>query len=479
MKVHLIKYTVLLFLFILTFYACKPTEEGEIIISNVNVIDVVDGKTITGQDVIIEGDKIKSIIPHGEFKLQGKQLVNGESKYLIPGLWDMHVHSGNADIFFPLYIANGITGVRDMGGGMERSTGNLSVKFQKLSSWRNEVIQGKRLGPEMFLAGSMIDGSPTVWPGTIGVTDSSSVRAAIQAQKELGVDFIKVYHNLKLEQLTEVSRASKEQNIDFAGHIPLSTPPMETLIHASRLGQSSIEHMIQVQVAISSEDTHIQSFMDVGVSCSKIIHQIDLKKERKLYNVFIENDTWLTPTVSVWWGIGQLDQEHDEFYQKWLDYIPDYIITEWNRNPFQDTELTNHPPEDYETFREASLNMAKLAKRMYDYGVNLMAASDAANPLIIPGYGLHKELELMVQGGFSPAEALKLATINPAIFLGRTDIGTISPDAQADLVILNADPLEDIRNTKLINGVILNGKYLDRGKLDELLIGAKAIADKQ
>ena len=472
------KYPILPVLFILMLNACKPTERGDIIISNVNVIDVVDGTVIKGQDVIIEGANIKSILPHGEVKLQAKQLVNGESKYLIPGLWDMHVHTGDADIFFPLYIANGITGIRDMGGGMERSTGNLSVKFQKLSSWRNEVIHGKRLGPEMMLAGSMIDGSPTVWPGTIGVTDSSSIHAAIQGQKDLGVDFIKVYHNLNLEQLTEVSRASKEQSIDFAGHIPLSSPPLETLIHLSRLGQSSIEHMMQVQVAISKEDTQIHSFMDVGVACSKIIHQIDLQKEKELYDVFIENDTWLTPTVSVWWGIGQLDQEHDEFYQKWLDYIPDHITTEWNRNPFQDTEQTDHTPEDYEIFREASLNMAKLAKRMYNYGVNLMAASDAANPMIVPGYGLHKELELMVRGGFTPAEVLKSATVNPAIFLGRTDIGTISTDSRADLVILNADPLVDIKNTTHIDGVILQGKYLDRGKLDELLIEAKTKASK-
>jgi len=458
--------------------AWKPTEEGDTIISNVNVIDVVYGKTITGQDVIIEGTKIKNIIPHGEFKLQANQLVNGESKYLIPGLWDMHVHTGNADIFFPLYIANGITGVRDTGGGMEISTGNLSVKFQKLSSWRNEVIQGKRIGPEMLLAGSMIDGSPVVWPGTIEVTDSSSIHAAIRAQKELGVDFIKVYHNLNLEQLSEVARASKEQNISFVGHIPLNTPPMETLIHASRLGQSSIEHMIQVQVAIGKEDIQINSFMNVAEACSKIINQIDLQKEKILYDVFIENDTWLTPTVSVWWGVGQLDQEQDDFYQKRLDYIPNYIINEWNRNPFQDAELTEHPPEDYETFREASLNMAKVAKRMYDYGVNLMAGSDSANPMIIPGYGLHKELELLVRGGFSSAEALRLATLNPAKFMGRKDTGIIDLEAQADLVILNKNPLENISNISSIEGVLLKGKYLDREKLDELLDQAKSIANQ-
>ena len=310
------KYLIIPVLFTLLINACKPTERVDIIISNVNVIDVVEGRAIKGQDVIIEGGKIKSIIPHGESKLQAKQLINGETKYLIPGLWDMHVHTGNADIFFPLYIANGITGVRDMGGGMERSTGNLSIKFQKLSSWRNEVIQGKRLGPEMLLAGSMIDGSPTVWPGTIGVTDSLSIHEAVQAQKELGVDFIKVYHNLNLKQLSEVAIAAKMQEIKFAGHVPLSSPALETLLQASKLGQSSIEHMIQVQVAISIGDVRVNSFMDVADACNKIVDRIDLKKEKQLYELFRKNDTWLTPTVSVWWGVGQLDREHNDIYQK-------------------------------------------------------------------------------------------------------------------------------------------------------------------
>lgn len=466
-------------LFILILNACKPTEKGDIIISNINVIDVVEGKVIEAQDVIIEGSEIKNIVAHNENKLKADLLINGENKYLIPGLWDMHVHTGNADIFFPLYIANGITGVRDMGGGMEISTGNLSVKFQKLSSWRSEVIQDKRLGPEMLLAGSMIDGSPTVWPGTIGVTDSSSIHAAVQAQKELGVDFIKVYHNLNLKQLTEIAIASQKQDIKFAGHIPIGSLPLETLLRASNLGQSSIEHLIQVQSAIAQGNVPVTTYLEAAYAGRDIIERIDAKKEKVLYDTLLKNNTWLTPTVSIWWGIGQLNHPHKKLYQQWLEYIPEHIVTEWNRNPFQDTELSNHPPEDYEAFRGAALGMAKVAKRMYDAGVNLMAASDSENPGIVPGYGLHKELELLVLGGFTPAEVLRLATVNPAKFLNRTDIGIIFAGTQADLVILNADPLADITNISLIDGVILQGKYIDRAKLDELLIRTKAIAKKQ
>lgn len=473
------KYIIIPVLFILMLNACKPTAEGDIIISNVNVIDVVDGIVIKSQDVIIERAKIKSIIPHGESKLLAEKLINGKTKYVIPGLWDMHVHTGNADIFFPLYIANGITGVRDMGGGMERSSGNLSVKFQKLSSWRSEVIQGKRLGPEMLLAGSMIDGSPTVWPGTIGVTDSSSIHAAIRAQKELGVDFIKVYHNLNLEQLAEVAMAAQKQDIRFAGHVPFGSPPLETLLRASNLGQLSIEHLIRVQNAIAQGTVTVTSYLEAAFAGRDIIERIDEEKEQMLYDTLLKNNTWLTTTVSIWWGIGQLNQPHEKLYQEWLEYIPEHVVTEWKRNPFQDTELFSHPPEDYEAYRGAAFGMAKIAKRMHDAGVNLMAASDSENPGIVAGYGLHKELELLVLGGFTPAEVLRLATAQPAKFLNRTDIGIISVGARADLVILNADPLVDIKNTTHIEGVILRGEYIDRVKLDELLIQAKTKANEK
>lgn len=470
------------FLFILTVtlttITCKPTVQADLIISNANVIDVIQGKTITGQDVIINGDKIQTIMPHGESQFKSKNLLNGEGKYLIPGLWDMHVHTGDADIFFPLYVANGITGVRDMGGGLEQSTGNLSVKFEKLSGWKSQVTRGERLGPEFILAGAMIDGSPTYWPGNIGVTDSISIHEAVRQQKELGVDFIKVYHNLNPEQLSEVAHASKKNNIKFAGHIPIMFPPMETLTKASSLGQSSIEHMIQVQVAISQGEIQVHNFMDVADACQKIINRIDLEKEQRLYEVFKKNETWLTPTVSVWWGVGQLDQEHEEVFENWLQYIPKNISNEWNRNPFQDTQLINHSPKDYETFREATLSMAKVAKRMYDSGVNLMAGSDSENPMIVSGYGLHKELELLVEGGFSPVEALRLATINPAKFLERDDIGQLAPNFKADIIILDDNPLNDIRNTTHISGVILRGKSITRERLDQMLSEVKSLLTK-
>jgi hypothetical protein len=294
----------------------------------------------------------------------------------------------------------------------------------------------------------------------------------------MGVDFIKVYHNLNLNQLAEVSKAAQMQEIKFVGHIPFSSPPLETLLQASNFGQSSIEHLIKIQSAIAQGNVLVTNYLEAAYAGRDIIGRVDVEKEKLLNNTLIKNNTWLTTTVSIWWGIGQLNQPKDRLYQQWLEYIPEHIIVEWNRNPFQDTELFNHPPEDYEAYRGAALGMAKVAKRMHDAGVSLMAASDSENPGIVPGYGLHKELELLVQGGFSPAEALRLATLSPAKFLNRTDIGIIELEAQADLVILNKNPLENISNISSIEGVLLKGKYLDREKLDELLDQAKTIANQ-
>ena len=347
-------------IFLFCVYGCKPTYKGDIAISNINVVDVVEGKVVQGQDVIIEIGKIRQIIPTGEANIESPVLLDGEGKFLIPGLWDMHVHTSDADIFSSLYIANGITGIRDMGG-------SLSAHFQDLSTWRTQVRMGEKIGPGSIL-GSLINdekGSPGE-PNVIYISDSVTIDEIVKSQKALGVDFIKPYHHLSPAQFTDLANASKKYGIRFGGHVPLFSPPFETLLYVSELGQVSIEHMIQVQVAIANKEVVSKSYFDAAVAGRDVIDQIDPKKETQLYDTFMKYNTWLTPTVSIWWGVGQMNQKQDESFQQWLEYVPSDIVDNWYINPFQDAELTTHPPEDYEIFREASLNMAKMAKRMHD-----------------------------------------------------------------------------------------------------------------
>jgi len=465
--------SLVLLLSITVLYSCNSSDNADILISNINVVNLVKGELVFNQDVFITEKKITKIQPHDNSSPGSRQTIDGTGKYLMPGLWDMHVHTGDADIFFPLYVANGITGIRDMGGGLEQSSGNQSIKFEKLAQWRNEVKNGNRIGPEILLAGSMVDGTPSFWPGSIEVTDSLSIYEAIKSKKKLGVDFIKVYHNLNGEQLRLIAQVAKEFQLEFEGHLPSSLQGYDALLLACELEQSSIEHLFGITQAVSSQPIQINSYLDVVRSNLNIINRIDIQKEKILFDKFIEHNMWFTATLAIYWGKGQLDQPHSKSFNEWLQYIPERIITIWYQNPFLDREIRSHPAEDYEIFREAAINKAKYVKRMYDSGINLMAGSDSAGPMVIPGYGLHLELSLMVDGGFSPIEALRTATINPAKFLKREDIGIVDIDYDADLIILNGNPLIDISNTRLIDGVILKGKYIDRSQIDLLLKGAK------
>ncbi|WP_258105837.1 amidohydrolase family protein [Marinoscillum sp. MHG1-6] len=452
--------------------SCKQVHKSDIAITNISLIDVKEGKILENKVLLIQDEKIKGIYP-ANTKFNAKQVIEGSGKYLIPGLWDMHVHTLDlADHFFPMYIANGITGIRDAG----------NMNLDSLSRWRQEINNGTRIGPEM-LVGSMLDadrGSAS-YPNTHYISDTTSIDALILQQKLAGADFIKAYHFLSPAQFTEISEACKTHNIPFSGHVPILTPPYETVTHCSNLGQSCIEHGIQIHFAIANKEYVMQNYFDVGNCLQDIIDHIDIEKEKRLYDHFIKNNTWISTTSSIFWGVGQVDQQPNGFHKYWLEYMPNDAIEQynWYTNPFQDVDSTIRSGKDFDIFRRAALGSAQLMKRMHDYGVNLIAGSDSPNPMIVPGYGLHKEFEILVEGGFSPLEVLQLSTIKAAEFLERSDIGVITKGANADLVILNSNPLLNISNTSSIDGVILKGKYLNRLVLDEMLVDAKELLNKK
>ena len=238
-----------------------------------------------------------------------------------------------------------------------------------------------------------------------------------------------------------------------------------------------MEHLVRIPAAIQKGNLPYNSATKIAYIYRDIMQMIDREKERKLYQTFIDNGTWITTTLSLWWGMGQLDQSTSEAHKNWMELVPTSILKVWD--PEKDDRLKSPSSEDFEAFRGAAVGLAQLAKRMHDMGVNIMAGSDSANPMVVPGYGLQKELQLLVAGGFSPLEAIQLATVKPAKFMRRSEIGTIAIEAIADLVILNENPLVDISNISSIDGVLLKGEYLNRVKLDELLDQAKSLADQR
>lgn len=440
-------------------------------------MDVINGTLLSGQVVLIEDNRISFVGPEDEAEVpDNTPMINATGQYLIPGLWDMHVHTGNADIFFPLYVANGITGVRDMGGDLNVSTGNLSVHIERLNKWREEVRNGQRMGPELYLAGPMLDGEPSDWPGSIVVTSPEEARAAVASVQKRGSDFVKVYHNLRSSELRAIADETETRGMRFGGHVSIrefseGMPAMEILTEASRMGYTSMEHLIHVAFAASTNEYHPGPLSEVFNQMCDAVDSIDEDKANALFSLFRDNATHHVPTLSWWWGSGQLDQMDN--YEEMFQYLPKHIIQGNYWDPAKDPRYHNFTSADYVAARQSATCLTRLAKRMFDAGVPILAGSDSANPLVFPGFGLHKELELLVSGGFSPAEALRTATINAAAFLNRSDIGAIASGKKADLVLLNDNPLENIQNTRAIEGVVNKGKYYDRDTLDDMLSAVK------
>ncbi len=425
-------------------------------IAHVTVVDVVSGSEIPNQTVVLQDGRIASISATAAVPAQALDAHGG---YLIPGLWDMHVHVHNpAEL--PLYIANGVTGIRIMSGDKDEQ------------SFRAELAR-QPITPEIYLASAIVDGPDPVWPGSIVVKRPADARRAVDAIKASGADFIKVYDRIPRDAYFALAEEARKISIPFEGHVPEQI----TAQQASAAGQRSMEHLKGIAIACSSQEaqfmTQLQEaryFRQKMVVTAQAWQTIDQANCHALFAEFIRNDTWQVPTLTVnrvWGRLDDNSMQHDPR----LQYIGKASRTRWaDRTSFQ---IQHWNAALFSLARGIFSQDEKLVGAMYRAGVPMMAGTDAMNPYCLPGFGLHDELSLLVESGLPPAAALRLATINPAKFLGRHDEGSISPGNLANLVLLDADPLADIRNTTRIRAVWVQGKYYDRAALDRILESAK------
>jgi hypothetical protein len=435
----------------------RPAAETSI--RHVTVINVMTGAEMRDQTVRLRGDRIVSIAPTQEADrtLPG---VDAHGGYLIPGLWDMHVHVHDADEL-PLYVANGVTGIRIMSG--ERDAARLRSELAKTSP-----------SPQIYLASAIVDGNPPIWPESIGVKKPADARRTVDEIKGSGADFVKVYSRIPRDAYFAIADEAKQQHIPFEGHVPDSITAQE----ASQAGQRSIEHLTGIALACSGRQeaqmadyNRAPYFRDRLVIEAQAYNSIDQTKCKELFAEFRANETWQVPTLSVLrlWGrlddskflsdarLGYIDKR---FRERWMERLQPQL-RRWNNSEF-------HLARQLFTMDE------RIVGAMFRAGVPLMAGTDAMNPFCFPGFSLHDELAMMVESGLTPLAALQAATVNPAKFMGRTvDLGTIEAGKIADLVLLNADPLTDIHNTTQIQAVWLEGKYFDKAALAEMLEKAK------
>lgn len=439
---------------------------GSIYITHVTVIDTETGKESRDQTAVISGDRISEVKDSKEVKpAAGAKVVDGTGKYLIPGLWDMHVHTWDYESTYPLYIANGVTGVRDMFGPPDAN------KF------RSELATKTIIAPHFYLASPIVDGHPAVWPQSIEVTTADQAKRVVDEQKQKGADFIKVYSRLSREAYFGILAESARVGIPVEGHVPLQV----TAWDASKGKQKSFEHLNGIALACSTQEQKLLSNI-LPTSTLKERAAINAEaarsySESKCNDLFTQlktNGNWQVPTLTVLRSFGLLndpeflqDQRLRYFggdYRKWLTAKDDFRLKGWTADDFA---------LEREQFRFSKM----LVGAMFRSGVPLLTGTDTGNPYCFPGFSLHDELALLVESGLTPLAALQAATVNAATFMNTSDrYGTIAPGKIADLVLLDADPLQDIHNTTKIAEVLLAGSEFNRHDLDAILRTAAAVA---
>jgi len=440
------------------------------VITDVNIVDVRTGEIRPDQVVIIEKNRIIAVGSRKEtrYPRNAPTILNGRGAFLIPGLWDMHVHLVFGDWFpradeisLPLFVANGVTGVRDMGSDL-----------QTVQSWRNEIEAGRLLGPRIMTSGPMLDGPKPRFPSSIAVATPEDGRRAVDQLKLSGADFIKLQSLLPRDAVFAIAEEARKQEIPFEGHVPDSVRGSEM----SNAGMHSFEHLIGIFEGSSPLE---DAFLKGDKTEAKFLASYDPVRASALATLLAKNQTWQCPTL-VWERGGNLIDVTDFSKDVRAKYVPAYWKDQtWKK--FTEQVKQEFNTDDLETRKKFTEKELEVVQFLHKAGVPFLAGTDTPPGVyIFPGFSLHEELQRFVAAGFTPLEALQTATLNPAHFFQMEDqFGAIEKGKIADLVFLDANPLEDIRNTEKVSGVILNGKFLSKADLQKVLQRVEESAKKE
>jgi imidazolonepropionase-like amidohydrolase len=456
-------------------YAQK--QDVDVLIKSGSLIDVRTGTILTKKLIATRGKTIVGVFDESQLKnFQAKTIVDATGKFIIPGLWDMHVHFGGGDTLieenknlFPLYIAHGITGIRD-------AAADLSPSVLK---WRDQIAKDELTGPTLFTSGPKLEGYKSSWVGDIEVSTTAEVDKMLDSLQGLKVDFVKITDNaIKPDIYLYILQEAKKRGMKTSGHVPFAL----TMDQVSSAGLGSVEHMSYVLKAGSTRDKEVAEKVMSGqlttrLASPMITQSFDEATALAVYRRMAKNGTFVVPTLTISRTIAFLDQDNHQ-QDSYLQYIGEGLK---NTYAWRVSRVAKDGPDAIAERHALYEKTSSLLPLLHKAGVTIMAGTDAGflNSYVYPGLGLHHELTYFVKAGLTPLQALQSAIIPGPVFLGKTaTFGAIATGKSADIVLLDRNPLETIEATQAIHTVILRGTVYDRKALDGLLAEVKKKASK-
>ncbi|HTC23765.1 MAG TPA: amidohydrolase family protein [Gemmatimonadales bacterium] len=422
--------------------ACGPKAPTGVALVGATLIDGSGGPTRPDAVVVVRGGKIETVTSRSEFSLpKNTTEIDLKGKWIIPGLIDAHAHV--APWALSRYLAWGVTAVRDVHG--TRDT---------ILALRQRANLGGIFSPRIYSAGAMIDGHPTTYPDAIGVDDAADARKAVDQLSVAGVDYIKVYTRIDPPLLKATVDEAGTFGLRVTGHLGLTNA-----ITAARIGIRGDEHMSGVPESAVSDpaplySAHYRGFWTGWTAFERAWASIDSAPLARVAAELAARKVFVIPTLVLHETFSRLD-DSAVIHQPELKDVPPAVQTGWDV-PGMITRA-GWSALDLVEFRKSRPKQNLFLRQFFEAGGVIAAGTDASNQLLIPGFSEHQEMELLVDAGLTPKDALLAATRNGALLLGVDSIGRIVPGEVADLVVLGADPLADIRNTRKVERVMLRG----------------------
>jgi imidazolonepropionase-like amidohydrolase len=454
---------------LITFFGCNKehTFTYDVILKNGNIINLETG-TISVKDILIKNGRIKKLVlPKDAEQISATKKIDVTNHYILPGFWDNHVHFRGGDSllkanreFLKLYIANGITTVRDAGGDLTSS----------VMEWRDSIASGNLIGPTIFTSGPKIDGPNSTWAGSLEVTNKSDIAIALDSLQRIPVDFVKLYDSrITGENYLNTIKAAEKRGLITSGHMPFTITLDETI----SAGVDAVEHLYYIMKGCAANEEVITSQLvrkEIGFwdAMPLLMAGYADSVAQKTFANLKNHNVYIVPTLHIGETLSYLDETNHQ-NDAYLKYMDTGIVKTYEGRIQRALNASEEQTRDRKVLQQF---FGVLTKSLHDSGVGLLAGSDsgAFNSYTYPGISLHKELEQLVKTGISPLEALKTSAYNGARFLKKdTDYGQLKANNVADIVILNGNPLDDISQTQNIRMVIKEGAVWEINNLNKQL----------